>query len=192
MHVIIFRHGPAGNADAEVWPDDADRPLTTGGKKKTRLVAAGLRRTGVRLDAVLTSPYRRAWQTARIVSEEFGLDAEGLAECGELRPGQSVASLEERLAELHDALGDEGAVALVGHQPDLGRLACRWLGVAGTGGWDIKKAGALHLRVGWLPAAVPDGGTDGGVPTGEPGLPVVHAALVAAYPPRVLRMLARR
>jgi hypothetical protein len=51
MKIILFRHGPAESRDPERWPDDAERPLTPRGEKRTRLAA---------LEAAHRAQYRTA------------------------------------------------------------------------------------------------------------------------------------
>jgi phosphohistidine phosphatase SixA len=65
MKIILFRHGPAGARDPSRWPDDAERPLTARGEKRTRLAAMGLRRVEKNIERLITSPLKRADRTAR-------------------------------------------------------------------------------------------------------------------------------
>ena len=95
---------------------------------------AVLARRGVTLDRLLTSPYRRALQTAEL-AVEVGI-APRLERCDLLRPAESPLALVHRL---------QGRVGLVGHEPDLGQLACRLLGLM-PGSLQLKKAGLVLLR----------------------------------------------
>ncbi len=112
-HAIAEERAPSGR--------DADRALTDEGRSKMRRAAEGLRMLGVRLDLLLTSPYRRAVETAEIVVAVLGsVDPQ------ELPALASGAPLERALAAVRKARGRE-AVGLVGHQPDLGFLASQVL-----------------------------------------------------------------
>ncbi len=53
-------------------PDD-ERPLTAAGTRQAQLTGVALARLGVELDACLTSPKRRAVQTAEGVCESLGV-----------------------------------------------------------------------------------------------------------------------
>src|SRR5262245_45597991 len=118
MRVIIFRHGPAGGRDAQQWPDDAQRPLSERGEERTHAAARGLIRIEPQLRLVVTSPLVRAEQTARILAETAnGVPLKTLAA---LRPSGSHRVIVDYLAALQQA---DDVVALVGHEPDLGRLA---------------------------------------------------------------------
>ena len=80
---------------------------------------AALVQRGLRLDRLLSSPYRRALQPAELALEA-GLASE-LAVGERLQPGGDfnmlVTAFDQRLG-------------LVGHEPDLGDLACGLLGCA--------------------------------------------------------------
>ena len=139
MDLYIVRHAAAYGRDPDRWPDDSRRPLTPEGEEEFRLAARGLARIASRADAVLSSPYQRAWQTAQILSE---LDSWPAPEPSPvLEP-----SLPPQKAAL--ALGDyTGTVAVVGHRPGLHELAAYLL----TGEADglevtIKKGGVACIR----------------------------------------------
>ena len=72
MHVILFRHGPAGDRDSGRWPDDRLRQLTARGETRTRRAARGLLRLEGELSTVLTSPLIRCMRSAEILGEEAG------------------------------------------------------------------------------------------------------------------------
>jgi phosphohistidine phosphatase len=100
-------------------------------------MAEQLHRLQLDCDLLLSSPLRRAWQTA-----ELGVAA-GLA---------SAFGLEPSLAPGHDPrplleAGSWGRLGLVGHEPDLGDLAASLLG-APPGTISLRKAGAALIRLG--------------------------------------------
>lgn len=86
--------------------------------------AQGLRKIKVRPDAILTSPLRRARETAEILASELG--AIKIEQLEELAPGTEPSSVVAALRRYQSLK----ALALVGHQPDLGCLASSLL--AGT------------------------------------------------------------
>ena len=137
MHLIMFRHGPAGDQDPARWPSDVDRPLTPQGVERTRLAARGLARLVDDVAFILTSPYQRAKETSVIVSESLGnttvetLDA--------LASGASPRGV---LAAIEKFTSDH-TVILVGHEPDLGLLAGALIGSARS--LPLKKAGACAI-----------------------------------------------
>ncbi len=130
--LVLLRHGIAEPRQA--GRDHPDRPLTAAGRQRTQLVMAALVQRGLRLDRLLTSPYRRALQTAELALEA-GLSS-ALSVDERLEPG---GALETVLTPF------DGAIGLVGHEPDLGDLACALLRCA-PGALVLKKAGVIQLR----------------------------------------------
>jgi phosphohistidine phosphatase len=125
MNLYLIRHSIAEESARS--GRDADRALTDDGKERMGRAAEGLRAAGVRLELVLTSPYRRAIETAEIVAAALG----GV-ECRELPELAAGAIPATVLAELRHYRTLE-SLALVGHQPDLGHLASQIL----TGSADV-------------------------------------------------------
>src|SRR5439155_14034891 len=122
------------------WPDDAQRPLTARGAERTRLAARGLARVERSGTAILTSPYVRATETATILGEELGL--EDTIETTELlAPSDAHRAMLHRLA----AMEDSSRVFLVGHEPDLGKLAGFLLFGTTNTALPLRKAGACAL-----------------------------------------------
>jgi phosphohistidine phosphatase len=140
MLIVLFRHGPAGSADPSRWPDDAARPLTPKGAERTRAAALGVRRLlGRPITAVLSSPLARAESTAEILAA--ATDCKKYATLEALAPGGSFRKTLAALAEFRDA----DIVALVGHEPDLGKLA-GVLVFGAPSALPLKKAGACAIE----------------------------------------------
>ena len=168
MIVVLFRHGPAGRRDASRWPDDGERPLTARGTERTEAAARGLSRLLDDVSCVVTSPLARAAQTAAILHDE--LEPERTIETLEgLAPGGAYRSVIKRL----EACGPNDTIVLVGHEPDLGKIAGMLLFGAPATGLPLKKAGACTIHFVGPP---------------KPG----KGRLDAFLPPRVLRDLARK
>lgn len=115
MRLYLVRHAIAENVSPT--GRDKDRRLTAEGRTRMRGAAAGLRALGVGVDLVLTSPLERARETAAIVAEAMG--GVELRILDELAAGAAPTSVLQALRP-HRGLA---AIALVGHQPDLGYLA---------------------------------------------------------------------
>lgn len=116
MLIYLIRHATAFDHDGSKWPDDSLRPLSPAGERKFKRAACGVRRITTAPQALLASPFRRAWQTAEILAQcahwPAPIPAEGLA---------SGASATRMLSVLeHHA--NEPSVALVGHEPVMGEL----------------------------------------------------------------------
>jgi phosphohistidine phosphatase len=141
MKLYILRHGLAEVRDPDQHVDDSERPLTSKGKKRMLGIARGLKALGMTFDAILSSPYLRARQTADIVVENLGI-ARKLIVTEELAPDGDPQKLVERLSHFH-----RGAFLLVGHEPYLSSF----ISVLLTGKPDLplelKKGGLCRLRV---------------------------------------------
>ena len=132
VDLLLLRHGIAEQRVDGL--DHPDRALTDRGRLRTRAVVCQLRRLGVEADRLLSSPCRRALQTAE-EAVQAGL-APSLQIAEDLAPGGDPWSVVQ---------GVKGRCLLVGHEPDLGDLASALIG-ARPGGVRLRKAGFCHLR----------------------------------------------
>jgi phosphohistidine phosphatase len=152
MHLYLVRHGPAAPRDPRRWPDDMARPLTPEGVRKTRSAAAGFAREVPHVDRLLSSPARRAHQTAKLFGTAFD-PPPGIELWEDLGPGSPPAPILEKLRRTTRSLGAH--VMVVGHQPGLEQL----IGLALTGDGvplsRFSKAGAASLE---FPRAIRPGG----------------------------------
>jgi phosphohistidine phosphatase len=116
LSLFLVRHAFAAHADPSRWPDDSERPLTEDGARRFRVAARGLRRIVPDVDAMLSSGFARAWQTAELLHDVAGWPEPD--ECSALEAGQPASSALEILRDR-----GERSIALVGHEPYLSRLA---------------------------------------------------------------------
>jgi phosphohistidine phosphatase len=114
MRLYFMRHGRAAN-HADWAADDAERPLTSDGRARTLEAARGLVALGIAPQAVISSPFARARETAEIVATEVGIP---LTMEPALAPGADLAALASAL----DKYGEDAELLLVGHEPDLSAL----------------------------------------------------------------------
>jgi len=147
MLVILFRHGPAGGHDPRRWPDDRKRPLTDRGLIRTRDAARGLARMEGNVTRILSSPLVRSMDTAKIVQEVFELSS-AIEPLEALGAGGSYRDVLRRVAEF----GADDCVLLVGHEPDLGKLAGVML-FGAPASLPLKKAGACAIYFDEAPQA---------------------------------------
>jgi phosphohistidine phosphatase len=165
MRLYLVRHAIAEDSDPESWPDDSKRPLTGRGVRRFRRAARGLGRIVPSVDAVLSSPYVRAWETALILEDKAGWPEP--VECPELTVDDPP-----RVLDALKPFGDADSVALVGHEPYLSRLAAALLSPGAWGPWlQFGKGGVALLEA-----------VDADPPRYE---------LIWHLPPKLLRALAR-
>jgi broad specificity phosphatase PhoE len=116
MRALFLRHGESvHNADRSGEPSahsDRDR-LTDRGVEQAHAAGAGLRNLGV--TRLLSSPLRRARETAQAVGDALGLDAEEIDYTGELTSGESFEQAVARVRRLKAELeaGEDGALPLL-------------------------------------------------------------------------------
>lgn len=115
--LYLVRHAQAEPARPD--QDDKARVLSREGREGTILAARGLKRLGVRFDIVLSSPLRRAKETALLLTTAIAAE---VREHPSLAPGYATEDFVTSLAEYDWA----SAIVLVGHEPDMGCLAS-WL-----------------------------------------------------------------
>jgi len=145
FELYLVRHGIA--EERRPGRPDAARALTTKGVASLLRVRAGLRALGVEFDLVITSPLRRARETAEVLVG------------GKRRDGGRARSKAARIV-VSDALVPSGPadaavaaiaaharagarIAVVGHEPALGALAAHLLGAAAP--IPFKKGGVCRI-----------------------------------------------
>ena len=141
--LYLIRHAIA-EASGDAWPDDAKRPLTDRGSARMRKAARALARHGVSIDVVLTSPFMRTRQTAEIVAAAFD-SRPAIVNVEALAPGGSQTTV---LSELEKHMR-RGRIAIVGHEPGIGELAGRLIGMRHA--LEFKKGAVCRIDVDTLP-----------------------------------------
>lgn len=114
--LYVLRHGEAEPRA----PSDAERRLTAHGKAQVRAVAMAAAARLDNLQRVISSPYRRARETAAELLRALDSSAELVIDPA-LTPESPLRDLDS-LVEC----GGAGEVLLVSHQPLVGELV-RWL-----------------------------------------------------------------
>src|SRR6476660_1955683 len=121
MELYVIRHAIAEPVGTGYEFTDEKRSLTEEGRSRMREVVKGLKKLGVQLDLILTSPLVRAVETAEILAGSLGINKKEIRHTKALAPG---AGVEQVFAEIKNEAGAE-SIAVVGHQPGLGHLISR-------------------------------------------------------------------
>ena len=135
--LLLVRHAIAEERGA-AWPDDTVRPLTQKGEIRMREIARRLKAIGETADVVVSSPLKRAKDTALILMREWSKSSD-VEEIAELAPGHTPAHTIKAVAA--EATGNR--IALVGHEPDLGQFAA-WL-IGAKQPVPFKKGGVARI-----------------------------------------------
>jgi phosphohistidine phosphatase len=137
MDLFLIRHAKA--AEGSLYDEDAERPLTADGRRAAKDVGAALVQHGVKLDAIVTSPYVRAVETAELIAVALGFDG-GLGVHPALEPGGRPEEMIDRVL----AKQTVERVALVGHEPSMGNLLSALLGKPGL---SLSKGAVVRLSI---------------------------------------------
>lgn len=130
MQLFVIRHAIA--EDRRPDQEDAARELTPEGVRKMKQVVRGLRALDLELPRVLSSPWARALETAKL-----------LAPVADEPPITTELLCHSPRAELLAMIAEKGeTTAVVGHQPWLGELVA-WLAFG-----DARRGEALCLKKG--------------------------------------------
>jgi phosphohistidine phosphatase len=150
MKLYLLRHGIAVDRIGGAIHNDFQRPLTENGREELKVVGAALKRLNVKADLMISSPLVRARQTAEIIKSALNSPREiEIAEA--LAPGGGVSDLYKFLRPFSQL--DE--IFLVGHEPDMGRLAGNLLWSGPEFDMPFKKAGICRIDINDVPPNIP-------------------------------------
>jgi len=139
MNLYLMRHANAGlRRDNPAL--DAKRALIKEGKDQCMLMARVLSAFKVQIDVIVSSPLKRAMQTAQFVGTELGYDGKV-----EISPALGLnadyAAFQQMLAKYANREG----VLIVGHNPNLFQFLGRM--ITGNGGAAIRMRKGSIARV---------------------------------------------
>jgi phosphohistidine phosphatase len=137
VEIHILRHAIAD--PARPGEQDADRAVTPEGRKKLREVLRVAKAAGLAPGLILTSPYRRAIETAEMAASQLNFTDPPLA-TNALLPGSNAEDVWEEIRVHKDAQ----EILLVGHEPLLGQLAGYLLGTPSLL-IDFKKGALVRI-----------------------------------------------
>jgi phosphohistidine phosphatase len=141
MQLLVIRHGIAENPSAvATGQDDSGPPLSKEGRKMMKGVAAGLRQLVEEIGLIGASPLLRAQQTAQIVARAY--NDLPVVTVEDLLPESDPPALMNWLRQ-HSTVG---VVAIVGHQPNLGRVVTWLMSGVKDPRVDLTKGGTCLLE----------------------------------------------
>jgi phosphohistidine phosphatase len=149
MQIYLLRHGIA--EDPEGGRPDSERALTSEGREKLRRVLKRARTADLNPGIILSSPYRRALETAAIAAEVLAYGGEIVrtrALVPEANPADAWKELRQR--------PNERAILLASHEPLMSSLGAFLLNSPGLV-IDMKKGALVRIdcvQFGPTPAGV--------------------------------------
>jgi phosphohistidine phosphatase len=149
MQIYLLRHGIA--EDPVSGHPDSERALTSEGREKLRRVLKRARSADLHPSLILTSPYRRAVETAAVAADVLDYKGEVVrtqALVPEANPADAWKEIRQR--------PNERAILLASHEPFLSSLGAFLLN-SPTLVIDMKKGALVRIdfdRLGTTPAGV--------------------------------------
>jgi phosphohistidine phosphatase len=137
MNLYLMRHANAG-IPRESAKLDAKRGLVKEGKEQCMLMGRILGALKVQPDVILSSPLKRALQTAQFVGNELGY--EGKVEISEaLAPDADFSAFHAMLEDY----ADRQELLVVGHNPNLFKFIGRLITANGSGAGVRMRKGCV-------------------------------------------------
>jgi phosphohistidine phosphatase len=143
MIIYFLRHASAGEPNSTPKKDEK-RALDDVGVEQCGNVGRALAALDVQVDAILSSPLRRAAQTASLVGNELSYEGKLQLEDA-LRPGASFADFRKLL----DKYAKCDAIMVVGHNPNLSEFLGRCISETGCeASVELKKGAVAKVETG--------------------------------------------
>jgi phosphohistidine phosphatase len=118
MKVYLMQHALAYPAE-----EDQERPLCPEGIDQAKAAAKGIKHLGLTFDLIVTSPKRRAHQTAALVAEGVRFPHSDILITDAVLPeGQP-----QELLDLLQKESPQSSILIVGHMPQLAKLTSQLL-----------------------------------------------------------------
>ena len=137
-----MRHGDAGNRLSDPIKD-TKRQLTVSGKKEVVEIAKSLKKLGVKFNIIYSSPLARAFQTAKIIAEEYKFTKQ-IEQSEELKPNGSKDFLYNKLSKLNI----DSVILIVGHEPYLSSMINDIISNnKNSNNIILKKAGLSRIKI---------------------------------------------
>ena len=141
MLVYFLRHASAGVSKSDPIKDEK-RSLDREGVQQCGYVGRTLALLETHVDVIISSPLKRATQTAALIANELAYERKIDLDPA-LRPGATFPQFRDLLTKY----GNQEAIMVVGHNPNLSEFLGRLIGGGSRTGIDLKKAGVARVEV---------------------------------------------
>jgi phosphohistidine phosphatase len=142
MIIYFLRHASAGEHFVNPKKDEK-RALDKEGIEQCGYVGRALAAMEVQVDCIISSPLKRATQTASLVGNEMGYEGKLQLDAG-LRPGATFADF-RKLLEKYAVLE---SIMVVGHNPNLSQFLGSAISESGCeASIDLKKGAVARVEM---------------------------------------------
>jgi len=116
MEIVFFRHGHALSMQEACVNSDFERPLSQNGQKQVIESINNLKNNNFIPEIILSSPYKRAEQTSKIIADIFKIkEINFLKEIANMNDPYIIKDIIRKNSSFKNTI-------VVGHQPMLGLL----------------------------------------------------------------------
>ena len=141
MIIYFTRHASAGQHLTNPKKDEK-RPLDADGIEQCGFIGRALAALNVQPDAIISSPLKRATQTASLIGNEIGCEAKLQLEAA-MRPEASFADFRRML----DKYAKQEAIMVVGHNPSITEFLAKMIARSGCEALiDFKKGAVARVE----------------------------------------------
>lgn len=141
MELYLMQHGLCLSKEL-----DPEQPLSPVGYDQVEKSARAARLMGLRLDALVTSPKKRAQQTAAIVAEHLSYPKKSIIVTEAVKamtPALKTLAFLEDLENRYDV----NRVCLVGHMPSIGEIVSALITTNSKAAIHVENAGLMRVDV---------------------------------------------
>lgn len=141
MDLYLFRHGKAEEKTGLVT-SDSGRKLTEIGIKEIETISKSLKVLDIEVDYIISSPLKRAKQTADIISKDLLKRKKQFLIWDELKPEIPVEETIKKIYSLNFS-----SIMFVGHEPHLSSLISNIISGSTKTEILLKKGGFAHIEL---------------------------------------------
>jgi len=142
MTVYFLRHASAGKSYANAKRDER-RPLDENGILQARYIGRLLSNLEIQLDQIISSPLKRAMQTASLAANELAFET-GIQIDAALRPESEYEQFQDLLARY----SKYEAIMIVGHNPSMSEFLSKAISAnSGAAHVDFKKGAVAKVEM---------------------------------------------
>jgi phosphohistidine phosphatase len=142
MEIYLMQHGHALPKE-----QDPDEGLSPQGEARIHASGKALKKMGIELDVILSSPKKRSRQTAAIVAEEVRFPHERITEMDKVK---AMTPPEETLKALTEYAGKK-RILIAGHLPSVAEVASFLLTEGSKATMEFERGGCCRIDVEELP-----------------------------------------
>lgn len=142
MEIYLMQHGIPFPKDK-----DPEQGLSPEGIDQVRVSGRALKRMGVSLDAIVSSPKKRSQQTAAIVAKELALATDKIIETEKVKPMAPAIDAVDFLI----GLVNRNRILIAGHLPSVAEIASTLLTERSKVFINFQMGGVCRIDVDTLP-----------------------------------------